>query len=325
MNDDIEEIFTVENLTVVYSTESNPVTAVDNVSFTIAKGEAVGLVGESGCGKTTLALSILGLLSYNTTAQVSGRVLFKGINLPEMSEEELTLIRGKEIAFAFQEPLLALNPLFTVGDQISETLKQHQVAKAGNLKQRTLDLLRQVNLTPAESAFASYPHQLSGGMRQRAMLAMALSCRPRLLIADEPTSALDAPLRTQILNELASLCRKDDICLLLITHNIAYASTFCDRFLIMYKGRLMEQGPVEAMIEAASHPYSLLLLNVTNGNQSEDNSRSSFMSGNKPKSDDAGCNYFDRCPRRLSKCAINRPMMNEISPRHSVACWNPRI
>lgn len=319
------ELLEVQELTVLYSTESDSVTAVDKVSFGMVSSESVGLVGESGCGKTTLALSILGLLGYNAPVSVSGKVLFRGSNLLEMSEGDLERIRGREIGFAFQEPLLALNPLYTVGFQIAETLKRHTVVPTREVRQRSIDLLRQVDLNPAESAFASYPHQLSGGMRQRAMLAVALSCRPQLLIADEPTSALDAPLKRQILAMLTALCQKEKIGMLLITHDIAYAATFCKRLVAMYKGRLVEDGPVDSMRRKAAHPYSRLLLNTQSETAPKDHPQLSIKSDAEKPVSDYGCNYYARCSRRIAVCATDRPEMQELSPGHHVACWNPVI
>jgi len=316
------ELLKVQGLSVEYKTESDSVAAVDRVNLTMAGGESVGLVGESGCGKTTFALAILGLFASTPNVTVSGKVYFQGVNLLDISEDELGTIRGRDIGFAFQEPLLALNPLLTVGNQIAETLKRHRVVPSRKVRERTLGLLKEVDLSPAEFIFATYPHQLSGGMRQRAMLALALACHPQLLIADEPTSALDAPLRIQILTKLTALCKNDKISMLLITHNIAYARAFCNRLVVMYQSRLIEDAPVDIINKMAAHPYSLLLLKSSS--ELDINHSQILRESNEvvPVSQD-GCTYYRHCERRISDCATKRPEMRELSPGHYVACWNP--
>jgi len=318
----VQKLIAVDGLTVLYGHKKS-VPAVDDISFALSTGESAALVGESGSGKTTVALSLLGLFNRNKSVRMSGKIFFNGSNLLDLSESDLAGVRGREIGLTFQEPLLALNPLYTVGFQISEALKHHKVVSRRQAKQKAKELLRQVGMD-AENAYLSYPHQLSGGMRQRAMLAVALSCRPKLLIADEPTSALDAPLREQILTMLSNLCGKENISLLLITHNIKYAATICHRILVLYRGRLVEDAPVDIITGNAAHPYSRVLFKLSQLGFQPKSAKVAFKQISENYIYSAGCGYYNCCPRRTQICVDRRPILQPLRDNNLVACWHPQ-
>jgi peptide/nickel transport system ATP-binding protein len=260
-----EPVLKVEQLTTVFDTRSGPVVAVDDVSFEIRKGETLGLVGESGSGKSVTAFSIVRLLQHPGRVQ-SGRVWFQGRNLLTLTDDQMRQVRGAGIGFIFQEPMAALNPVIRIGDQIAESLLVHGLASRRDARSRAIDLLQTVRIADAAKRVDDYPHQLSGGMQQRVMVAVALACRPPLVIADEPTTALDVTIQAQVLDLLRTLKRELDMSLLLITHDLGVIAETADRVAVMHAGRLVEQGDVRSILRAPAHPYTQRLLAAIPGN-----------------------------------------------------------
>ena len=259
-----EPLLRVEHLTTVFDTPTAPVVAVDDVSFEIHKGETLGLVGESGSGKSVTAFSIVRLVQAPGRI-TAGRVWFQGRDLLPLSDEEIRKVRGAGIGFVFQEPMAALNPVMRVGMQVAESLVVHGLSTKRDARQRAIELLRAVHIREPEKRVDEYPHQLSGGMQQRVMLAMALACRPPLVIADEPTTALDVTVQAQILDLLRELKREFDLSLLLITHDLGVIAETADRVAVMYRGRIVEQGTVREILRAPKHSYTRQLLAATPG------------------------------------------------------------
>ena len=255
-----EDLLRVENLRVGFGRPGREQIAVDGVSFTLAPGEVLGIVGESGCGKSVTALSILGLIPDPPGRIVGGRILLRGQDLAGIDEKTMNRIRGKDISMIFQEPMTALNPVFRVGEQISETLRAHEGLSRSQARARALQLIEKVGISNPEQRLDQYPHELSGGMRQRVMIAMALACGPQLLIADEPTTALDVTIQAQILELLRDLQREMGMAVVLITHDLGVVAEVVDRVVVMYAGRIVEEGSVAAVFARPSHPYTRLLL-----------------------------------------------------------------
>ena len=262
----IEPLLKVEKLTTAFDTPSGPVVAVDDVSFEIRKGETLGLVGESGSGKSVAAFSILRLLPHPGRVQ-SGRVWFQGRDLLSLPDEEIRKVRGAGIGFIFQEPMAALNPVMRIGNQVAESLVVHGLATKSEARARAIDLLRAVRIPQPETRVDDYPHQLSGGMQQRVMIAVALACRPPLVIADEPTTALDVTVQAQVLELLRSLKQEFDVSLLLITHDFGVIAETADRVAVMFAGRIVEQGDTRSVLRSPQHPYTQRLLNSIPGRE----------------------------------------------------------
>ena len=255
-----ERLLEVKDLTTHFFTDDGVVRAVDGVSFHVDKGETLGVVGESGCGKTVTALSIMRLIPQPPGQIVRGRIDYNGRNLLELPPKEMRKIRGKEISMIFQEPMTSLNPVFTVGEQIAEALRLHEGLNRRDALDRAIEMLRLVHIPNAERRVREYPHQLSGGMRQRVMIAMALSCSPKLLIADEPTTALDVTIQAQILELMKDLSRRFGVAMLIITHNLGVVARYADRVNVMYAGRIIERGTARELYANPRHPYTLGLL-----------------------------------------------------------------
>ncbi|MEZ0329016.1 MAG: ABC transporter ATP-binding protein [Dissulfuribacterales bacterium] len=301
------------------------------MSFHIDTGECVCLVGESGCGKSVTALSLMGLLPSPPFHRASGEILFKDHAIHAMSCQELQGIRGRHMAMIFQEPMTALNPVFTIGEQIAEALDAHFSFTPEEVRKRTLTALEMAEMPDPGLYAASYPHQLSGGMRQRAMIAMALACNPSLLIADEPTTALDVSTQDQILQLLNDLREKNGLSLLFITHNMGVVAHIAQRVMIMYAGRLVEISPVEEFFATPLHPYSMALLNSIprydrllkqNGHDLTKKERLSTIPGNVPSLEAIpyGCPFHDRCPNAMAKCSTETPLLKDTGPNRQVAC-----
>jgi oligopeptide/dipeptide ABC transporter ATP-binding protein len=311
----------VDNLVTTFQTMDGVVRAVDGVSFTVGRGETVALVGESGCGKSVTALSIMRLVQAPSGRIATGRVLLDGVDLASLPEEKMRQVRGARIAMIFQEPMTSLNPVLTVGFQIAEAVALHRrVSRADAWKEavRMLDLVEIAD--PAERARA-YPHQLSGGMRQRVMIAMALSCGPELLIADEPTTALDVTIQAQILELLDSLRDRLGMAMLLITHDLGVVAERAERVLVMYAGRVVEQGPVTAVFERPQHPYTRgLLRSVPRLGAARE--RLATIPGHVPRLTElpSGCRFRDRCEWALPTCADFDPPLEPFAPGRSAAC-----
>ena len=320
------DILRIENLRTQFDSPAGTVRAVDGVSFSIGKGETLGLVGESGCGKSATALSILRLILPPGRVE-AGAITFFGngeapVDLARVSESELRKVRGREIAMIFQEPLSALNPVMVVGKQISEALRAHGGISRTEARARAIEMLEAVAVPDAERRFAAYPHELSGGLRQRVMIAMALVCRPKLLIADEPTTAVDVTVQAQILELLRELKRKFGLSLLLISHDLSVVGTMADRVAVMYAGRIIEIGPTEDVLSHPQHPYTTGLLRSLPGLKGPRRERLETLSGVVPNLADLppGCRFEPRCPVRVPECTAEVPPLREIAPGQWVSC-----
>ena len=295
--------------------------AVDDVSLTVGEGETLGIVGESGSGKTTLALSLLRLLPPAARI-VSGEIWFEGEDLLTKSHREMRRVRGKRIAMILQDPLASLNPLFTVGDQVAEPLRVHEGASRGSAWARARELLRAVRIAAPETRMREYPHQLSGGMRQRIVGAIAISCGPRLLIADEPTTSLDLTIQAQYLQLLRDLQRDRGLAMIFITHNLGIVARMCDHVAVMYAGRLVEAGPVARIFSSAAHPYTQALLESI-PRMADGRKRLTAIDGQPPDpvALPPGCAFHPRCPKVLDRCRKEAPPEVRVAASHTSRCW----
>ena len=311
----------VRGLTTAFATASGEITAIEDVSFSLDQGEVLGIVGESGSGKSVTALTIMGLLPQPPARIVAGDVRFDGNELTRLSDSRMQKLRGPGIAMVFQEPMTSLNPVFTIGDQVMETIRAHERIGAAALRARTLEMLERVGIPSAGSRLGDYPHQLSGGQRQRVMLAIALACRPRLLIADEPTTALDVTIQAQILDLILDLRDEFGMAVIIITHNMGVVAETADRVLVMYAGRIVEEAPVAALFDHPLHPYTRGLLACV-PSLDDDRDRLLAIAGSLP--DPAhrppGCRYAPRCPLALAACRAAIPPPLAAGPGHSAAC-----
>src|SRR5437773_5394782 len=316
-------LLAVEGLTTHYvSARGTRVTrAVEDVSFTLGDGETLGIVGESGSGKTTLALSLLRLLPP-AARTIAGAIRFEGENLLTKSEAELRHIRGKRMAMILQDPMASLNPLFTVGDQVGETLRVHEGASRGSAWSRAVDLLRSVRIPSPETRVTQYPHEMSGGMRQRIVGAIGISCEPRLLIADEPTTSLDLTIQAQYLKLLRDLQRTHGLALIFITHNLGIVAKMCDQLAVMYAGRVVESGPVSRIFNAPAHPYTEALLNSI-PRMSDERQRLTAIDGQPPDLAKLppGCAFAPRCPRAFDRCLQSAPPELALGDGRTARCW----
>ena len=295
--------------------------AVDEVSLSLDAGETLGIVGESGSGKTTLALSLLRLLP--TAARfVSGEVIFEGRDLLTLSDKEMRKVRGQRIAMILQDPLASLNPLFTIGNQVAEPLRVHEHASRKSAWARACELLRSVKIPAPEARVKEYPHQMSGGMRQRIVGAIGISCEPRLLIADEPTTSLDLTIQAQYLNLLRELQRAHGLALIFITHNLGIVAKMCDRVAVMYAGRMVEAGPVKEIFDAPAHPYTRALLESI-PRMGDSRRRLTAIDGQPPDlaALPTGCAFHPRCPDVMDRCREEAPPDVTVSPTHFGRCW----
>lgn len=315
-----DALLAVEGLTTAFETRAGTLTAVNGVSFDIRRGETLGLVGESGSGKSVTAFSIIRLVQPPGRV-MAGRVVFQGRDLLSLPEDEMRQVRGAGIGFVFQEPMSALNPVMRVGDHIVEALRVHGLATRTDARARAIDLLRAVRIGDAERRVDDYPHQLSGGMRQRVMIAIALACRPPLVIADEPTTALDVTVQAQILELLRDMKREFGISLLLITHDLGVVAETADRVAIMYAGRIVEQAPVRDIFRKPAHPYTRGLLASIPGGAA--GSRLHAIEGTVPNlaSLPPGCSFAPRCSERMPACSAAFPEATTLAPGHSVRCY----
>jgi oligopeptide/dipeptide ABC transporter ATP-binding protein len=295
--------------------------AVDDVSFVLDQGQTLGIVGESGSGKTTLALSLLRLLPP-AARFVSGEILFEGADLLKKSEAEMRRIRGKRIAMILQDPMASLNPLFTVGDQVAEPIRVHEGASRRNAWSRATELLKAVRIAAPETRVREYPHQLSGGMRQRIVGAIAISCEPRVLIADEPTTSLDLTIQAQYLRLLRDLQRSHNLALIFITHNLGIVAKMCDQVAVMYAGRLVEQGPVKQIYNTPAHPYTRALLESI-PRVGDNRKRLTAIDGQPPdpSAPPPGCAFHPRCPSVMDRCRTEAPPEFRVADAQTSRCW----
>ena len=293
----------VNNLTTGFQADYGHVTSVDHVSFHLDKGEILCIVGESGCGKSVTSLSIMGLLGRGGTVE-DGSVLFDGKNLLEMTEKELDEVRGNQISMIFQDPLTSLNPVFTVGNQIIESIRIHLKLSKKEAKERAIQILEKVGMPDPKAVLNKYPHMLSGGMRQRVMIAMALCCHPTLLIADEPTTALDVTIQAQIMALLKELQQEMNMSVILITHDMGVVAEMADRVIVMYAGQFVEEAPVKELFKEPRHPYTKALLGSVPSIYDAKDRELSSIPGRVPEHYDAyeGCRFADRCPYKTEKC-----------------------
>ncbi|MFV2063101.1 MAG: ABC transporter ATP-binding protein [Chloroflexota bacterium] len=297
------------------------VKAVDDISFSIPRGKTLGVVGESGCGKSVTALSIMRLLDIPPAEIAGGEIIFDGRDLLELPEDEMRRIRGNEIAMIFQEPMTSLNPVFRVGEQIAEAIREHLGATKDDAADQAVERLRRVGIASPERRARQYPHELSGGMRQRVMIAMALSCRPKLLIADEPTTALDVTIQAQILELIRSIQAETGAALMLITHDLGVVAEMVDEVMVMYAGRVVEHGAAEEVLLEPRHPYTEGLL-ASIPSRSMRGQRLNVISGTVPNPFNmpGGCNFAPRCPYRFEPCTEHDPRLG-LADGRAVACW----
>jgi len=315
----------VKNLKVSFSTSKKELIAVRGISYQLNQGEILALVGESGCGKTVSALSILRLIQEPPGKIVSGDILFAGKDLLKLKKKELQDLRGKDIAMIFQDPMTSLNPVLTIGEQIIETLLRHTSLSRKKAREKSFRLLEQVEIPSPKQKLDQYPHQLSGGMRQRVMIAMALSCSPRILIADEPTTALDVLIQAQILSLLKKIKNDTQMSILLITHDLGVVAEVAERVMVMYAGEIVESGSVNDLFRSPLHPYTIGLMESIPTLESTQQKLSKLkeISGTVPSLSQVpfGCPFHPRCSAAETRCKTDKPKLKKISQTHSVSCW----
>ena len=313
-------LLSVRDLRTYFDTEEGTVRASDGVSFEIEPGEILGIVGESGCGKSVTSLSVMRLIQ-NPGYIASGEVLFEGEDLTTKTNEEIRRLRGNKMSMIFQEPMTAMNPVFDIGWQVGEPLRIHQEMSRSASRTRATELMRRVGIPSPEDRVDDYPHQFSGGMRQRAMIAMALACEPKLLVADEPTTALDVTIQSQILDLIRELNDRLEMAVLLITHNLGVVAETCDRVAVMYAGRIVEYGTVRDIFNDPRHPYTKGLINAV-PDPRRDEQTLTPVTGSVPSLVDMpkGCNFASRCPYATEQCETTDPRLREVGDDHYSAC-----
>lgn len=319
----------LDALTVSFAVEeehsSRRVQVVEDVSFTIAAGQTLGLVGESGCGKSVTAMSIMRLLPEPPSRIEAGRILFEGSDLLSRSRRAMRALRGDRIGMIFQEPMTSLNPVYSIGFQLTEVLRLHRGIRGQAAAAAAVDILTRVGVGAARSRLQQYPHELSGGLRQRVMIAMALICNPSLLIADEPTTALDVTIQAQILALLKTLQAELGMALLLITHDLGVVAEMCEQVAVMYAGRIVEYAPVQNLFTQPRHPYTAgLLASIPRLGQPQDLLPTIPGIVPSPGQRGQGCYFAQRCPRVQARCQQQRPVLVTVAPEHQLACWNPQ-
>ncbi|PKB83056.1 MAG: dipeptide/oligopeptide/nickel ABC transporter ATP-binding protein [SAR202 cluster bacterium Io17-Chloro-G9] len=315
-------VLEVDDLRTYFQTKWGTVKAVDGVSFNLHKGETLGIVGESGSGKSVTMLSLMRLIPVPPGRIVSGKALLEGVDLLQLSEAEMTDIRGSKIGLIIQDPMTSLNPVFKIGEQVAEAIKIHQDIPRRSVLEQALSVLRRVNIPAAETRMHDYPHQLSGGMRQRVVGAIGISCEPTVLIADEPTTSLDATIQAQYLNLLRNIQKESDLSLIFITHDFGIVAKMCDRVGVMYAGKIVEMGDVREIFNQPSHPYTEALL-ASVPKIEEDVERLYSIEGQPPTLHDLppGCPFADRCQYVMNKCREEYPPVVQITESHNAACW----
>ena len=317
------KLLEVNNLTTHFFTQDGVVKAVDGITYDLEEGEVLGVVGESGCGKSVHALSIMRLVPSPPGRTVDGSITFEGEDLLEMDDAEMRNIRGNRIAMVFQEPMTSLNPVLTIGRQLTETLELHQGMSKQQATDRAAELLETVGIPDAGRRLVDYPHQFSGGMRQRVMIAMALSCNPKLIIADEPTTALDVTIQAQILELMQDLARDFGTAMIIITHNLGVVARYADNVNVMYAGKIIETGTAQEIYHNPRHPYTLALLNSVPRLDSNERVRLDAIEGLPPDLVNLpeGCSFAPRCKYAFEQCLDETPTLVESVPNHTSACW----
>ena len=319
---DTEVVLSVEDLRTHFTTRWGTVKAVDGISFDLRKGETLGIVGESGCGKSVTMLSLMRLIPVPPGQIVSGKIVLDGEDIVPISEQEMAEIRGSKIALIIQDPMTSLNPVFSIGNQVEEAIEIHQDIPKQSIMDRALEVLRKVNIPAAETRVKDYPHQMSGGMRQRVVGAIGRSCQPQVLIADAPTTSLDVTIQAQYLKLLKDIQKDSDLSIIFITHDFGIVAKMCDRVAVMYAGRIVEHGSVRDIFNNPSHPYTeALLASVPRMDRVVD--RLFSIEGQPPPLHDlpVGCAFADRCPVVMDKCRESYPEIKAVSDGHTAACW----
>ena len=317
------KLLEIENLKTQFFTSAGTVMAVDDISYDVEEGETVAVVGESGCGKSVSALSILRLIPWPPGKIVGGRIRFMGRDLLELSDDEVRKIRGHHISMIFQEPMTSLNPVLTIGLQLTETMQHHLGMSEQQATERAAELLQMVGISEPRRRLAQYPHHLSGGMRQRVMIALALACEPKLIIADEPTTALDVTIQAQILELMKDLTRRLGVALIVITHNLGVVARYADRVNVMYAGKIIEMGDARQIYHHPKHPYTLGLLASVPRMDQPRGSRLVPIEGQPPDLTrlDAGCAFRPRCRFAIERCAAEFPPLETLAGGQRAACW----
>ena len=320
-----ERVLDVEHLQTHFATRQGVVRAIEDVSFTLDAGEMLGLVGESGCGKSVTSLSIMRLIEEPPGKIVGGTVLFRGRDVLQMNQAELFTLRGREIAMIFQDPMTSLNPVYTIGFQIKEALKAHLALDDGAATRRAIEMLDRVRIPEGRARLNDYPHQFSGGMRQRVMIAIALSCNPRVLIADEPTTALDVTIQAQVLDLIKALAQEFQTATLLITHDLGVVAGTCDRVHVMYAGRIVETAPTRTLFKTPAHPYTRALLNALPRPDTRRGERLQAIGGQPPNLAlrQVGCSFAPRCAKAQPQCREQLPPLQVVAPGQQAACFYP--
>lgn len=318
----IQPILQIKDLHTHFFTDRGEIPAVDGVNLYVNPGEVLGVVGESGCGKSVTSLSILKLIPQPPGKITGGSIEFKGQDIVPMREREMRAIRGNSISMIFQEPMTSLNPLFTIGQQIGETVRLHRGLSKKEAREHTIDMLTKVGIPRPEAIIDEYPHQLSGGMRQRVMIAMAISCNPELLIADEPTTALDVTIQAQILDLIRRLNEENGTAVMMITHDLGVVAEMCHRVAVMYAGKVVEEGSVRDIFKNPLHPYTQGLIKSV-PRMDEERKRLFSIPGNVPilNTQMKGCRFAERCPHAMPLCLEQLPELKEYEAAHSCRCW----
>ncbi|ADN01252.1 ABC transporter ATP-binding protein [Spirochaeta thermophila] len=318
-----DTVLQVEDLRTYFRTDDGVVKAVDGVSFSVRAGEIVGIVGESGCGKSVTSLSVMRLVPSPPGKIVGGRILFQGKDLLELPEKEMRGIRGKDISMIFQDPMTSLNPFLRISTQMIETIRLHQGLEAKAAREKAVEMLSLVGIPSPHKRIDAYPHQFSGGMRQRVMIAMALSCNPKILIADEPTTALDVTIQAQILDLMKDLAHRFGTSVILITHDLGVVAGMCNRVHVMYAGRIVEEAPVDRLFASAAHPYTSALINSVPRLDKPRGRRLFSIPGQPPNLIDLPecCPFYPRCPKAMDVCKRAYPPETVLEDGHTVKCW----
>lgn len=314
-------VLEVQDLVTQFSTNEGALTVVDHVNFNVKQGETLGIVGESGCGKSVTSLSIMGLLDKNGKI-TEGKINLNGTNLLDLNSKELRKIRGKQMSMIFQEPMTSLNPVLTVGKQIGEVFDMHSTLSTSEKKKNVIELLTLAGIPRAEEIYSEYPHRLSGGMRQRVMIGMAIACKPQLLIADEPTTALDVTIQAQILDLIKKIRSEVGMSIIMITHDLGVIAEICDRVMVMYAGQVIESANVRTLLREPKHPYTVGLIQST-PQKSKGLERLFTISGNVPSPGEIsqGCRFAPRCDKVMPICLEKDPELMDIDEQSSCRCW----